>query len=93
MKIVYDPAFWEKFKKTNVRICKSVKERLLLFSKNPNNPNLNNHVLKKEFKNYRSIDITNDWRAIYKETKMEEETVAYFIIFGTHKELYGKRTF
>lgn len=89
MKIVYDPSFLEKLKKVNVRIRKSVKDRILLFSKNPNDPQLNNHPLKKEFLGYQSFDIASNWRVVYKETKIGEETVAYFIILGTHKELYG----
>lgn len=88
MKIVYDPLFLRKLKRANVRIRKSVKDRLLVFSKAPNNPQLNNHPLKDEYRGCRSIDITNDWRAIYKEAKIGKEIVAYFIFLGTHKELY-----
>lgn len=89
MKVFYDPAFYEKLKKVNVRIRKSVKERMLLFSKNPNDLALNNHALRDEWQGYRSIDITNDIRAIYKELQIGEDIVDYFEIFGTHKELYG----
>lgn len=89
MKIAYDPNFLKRFKKTNVRIRKKVKENVLLFSQNPNNPSLNNHPLKKEFLGYRSIDITNNWRAIYKEAKINKENGTYFVTLGTHKELYG----
>lgn len=89
MKIVYDPDFLEKLKKVNVRIRKRVKERVFLFSKDPNTLQLNNHPLKEEFQGYRSIDITNNWRAIYKETKTGEDIVAYFVTIGTHRELYG----
>lgn len=89
MKIVYDPAFIEKLKKVNVRIRKNVKERMLLFSENPNDPQLDNHPLKRGCLRHRSIDITADWRAIYKEIETGEETIAYFIMLGTHGELYG----
>lgn len=89
MKIVYDSGFLEKLKKVDVRIRKRVKDRILLFSKDPNNLRLNNHPLKKGFQGYRSIDITSDWRIIYKETKIGRETVAYFTTLGTHKDLYG----
>lgn len=88
MKIVYDHGFLQKFKKANIRIRKSIKERILLFSKDSSNPRLNNHPLKKEFLGYRSIDITGDFRVVYKETEIEKETAVYFITFGTHKELY-----
>lgn len=90
MKVVLDPAFLKKLKKVNVRIRKSAKERLLLFSQNPDNPQLDNHPLRKEYLGYRSIDISTDYRALYKERQAGEETVAYFVILGTHDELYGK---
>lgn len=89
MKVAYDSGFLNKLKKTNVRIRKRVKDRLLLFSKDPNNLQLNNHPLKKELQGYRSIDFTSDWRGIYKEAKIGKETVAYFITLGPHQELYG----
>ena len=92
MTIVYDPGFLKKLKKVDVRIRKSVKERILLFSKHPNDPQLNNHSLSKEYIGYRSIDITADWRAFYKETEINEEKVAYFVLLGTHDQLYKKKT-
>lgn len=88
MNVVYDPAFLKKLKKVDVRIQKSVKERTLLFSKNPNNPQLNNHFLRHKYKGYKSIDITADYRAIYKQIVIGDEMVAYFILLGTHKQLY-----
>jgi hypothetical protein len=36
----------------------------------------------------RSIDITNDYRAIYEEVREGDNTIAYFFLLGTHKELY-----
>ena len=62
---------------------------MLLFSKNPNNPSLHNHALRDEWQGYRSINITNDVRALYKEVQIGQGNVAYFVTVGTHKELYG----
>lgn len=90
MIIRYSPIFFKTLKKLNVIIRKSLKERLLLFSKNPNDPQLNNHPLKREYQGLRSIDITADWRAIYEEKHEGEEETAYFVLIGTHKQLYGK---
>jgi addiction module RelE/StbE family toxin len=90
MRIVFDKDFFKKLKKVNVRIRKSFKANILLFSENPHNPKLNNHLLKKEWEGYRSIDITADWRAIYKELQEGGEVVAYFIALGTHKDLYER---
>jgi len=90
MKIVYDPVFINTVKKVSVRIRKSFKERILLFSKDPYNLQLNNHALREKYQGYRSIDITADYRAIYKERHEGEELIAYFIQLGTHEELYRK---
>ncbi|MBI4038677.1 type II toxin-antitoxin system mRNA interferase toxin, RelE/StbE family [Candidatus Daviesbacteria bacterium] len=91
MNAVYDSAFVKKLKKVGVRIRKSFKERILIFSKNPYDLQLNNHALKDGYKGYRSIDIAGDWRAIYKETQIGKEVVAYFVEFGTHVQLYKKQ--
>lgn len=90
MKVKYSPSFLATVKKTNVRIRKSLKERIDLFSKDPHNPQLNNHPLRNKFQGFISIDISSDWRAIYEEVLIGDETVAYFIALGTHKQLYGK---
>ena len=88
MKVAYDPAFYAKLKKVNVRIKKSVKERISIFSKNPNDPQLNNHPLKRQYQGYNSIDITADYRALYKLGKIGDEIFAYFVLLGTHSGLY-----
>lgn len=90
MNVVYDPAFLEKLKKVNVRIRKRVNEKMLLFSENPNDPLLDNHALQREYQGYMSIDVTSDYRAVYKEAQIGDDIVAYFITLGTHKELYGE---
>lgn len=90
MNVALDSDFLKKFKKVNVRIKKSFKERILLFSENHSHPQLNNHALRDEYEGYRSIDISSDWRAVYKETQIGEETVAYFVELGTHDQLYKK---
>lgn len=93
MIVKYSPAFFDKLKKVDVRIRKSIKERILIFSKDPNYPQLNNHSLKhslkREHQGYRSIDITADYRALYQEKQEGEEVIAYFVALGTHEELYG----
>jgi len=90
MIIKYSPLFFKTLKKLDVRIRKSFKEQILLFSKNPNDPALNNHSLRREYQGLRSIDITADWRAIYEEKREGGEETAYFVLIGTHKQLYGK---
>ena len=89
MKPKYSPEFFDKLKKVDVRVRKSLKEKMLLFSDNPNDPQLKNHALEREFKGYRSINITDDYRALYEEKNEGNETIAYFAFLGTHEELYG----
>lgn len=90
MIIRYSPLFFKTLKKLDVRIRKSFKEKILLFAKNPNDPQLNNHLLKREYQGLRSIDITADWRAVYQEKHEGGKETAYFVLIGTHKQLYGK---
>lgn len=88
MTVRFDPQLIEKVKKLDVRIRKSFRERIELFRQNPFTPQLNNHPLKREYKGYRSINITSDYRALYQEKREGDETIAYFVLLGTHKELY-----
>ena len=89
MKKQLSPLFFEKLKKVYVRIRRSFEEKIAVFEKNPFDPRLNNHALKEPYEGLRSIDITNDYRAVYEEVPSGNETVAYFSLLGTHKELYG----
>ncbi len=89
MKVQYDLDFIKELKKLDVRIRKSFKERIALFSKNLYNKLLNNHALGDPYGGFRSIDITADYRAVYEEVKEEDEIIMYFVILGTHKELYN----
>ena len=89
MIVRYSPGLLSQLKKVNVRIRKRFKERIVIFIKDPFNPHLNNHILRDEWEGYRSIELTNDWRAIYEELKEGEDTIGYFVAVGTHKDLYG----
>ena len=88
MIVKYTGNFLKQLKKSDVRIRKAFKQRLLLFVENPNDLELNNHSLQKEHTGFRSIDITADYRAIYKEVAAEDDTYIYFSSFGTHDQLY-----
>lgn len=88
MTIKYTNSFLKLLKKSNVRIRQAFKERILLFEKNPNDLELNNHPLQREYIGFRSIDITADYRAIYKAVIQDEDTYIYFTSFGTHAQLY-----
>jgi addiction module RelE/StbE family toxin len=88
MRAQLSPEFIEKLKKVDVRIRNSFYEKMGTFEKSHLDPQLNNHTLKDEYEGLRSINITNDYRAIYEEVQGGDETIAYFFLLGTHKELY-----
>jgi addiction module RelE/StbE family toxin len=64
-------------------------EILQLFHDDPDHPALRSHALRDEYAGFRSIDVTGDWRAIYKETVSGTTRVIIFYFLGTHKQLYG----
>ncbi len=90
MNVKYSPLFLSTSKKLNVKVRKSLKKRLAIFIKDPQDPQLDNHELKRRWLGHRAIDITADYRAIYKELYYGDEIIAYFITIGTHNQLYRK---
>ncbi|MBI1812684.1 hypothetical protein HY285_05005 [Candidatus Peregrinibacteria bacterium] len=44
-----------------------LKQKLKLFAKDPYNKQLDNHALDHAWKQFRSIDITPNWIAVYRE--------------------------
>jgi addiction module RelE/StbE family toxin len=61
-------------------------DTLQLVIDDPANPFLRDHPLKEKFAGLRSIDVTADWRALY---KTEQGDTITFVELGTHDELYG----
>jgi addiction module RelE/StbE family toxin len=72
-----------------LEIKEAFRETLALFLEDPHHPFLRNHPLKEQFAGYRSIDVTDDWRAVFKESSTGDRVVITFHLIGTHKELYG----
>lgn len=88
MRVQFDSEFYKLYKEANVRIQNEVDRKIAIFKKDPYDLELNNHALHDEYEGFRSIDITNDYRAIYEEVPGANEPVAYFSLLGTHKDLY-----
>lgn len=84
MKALFHKNFNKQYKKLRA-IQSKVDERLILFSKDPFGPILNNHGLAGKYEGCRSINITGDYRAIY---ELVDDNIAYFIALGTHPDLY-----
>jgi addiction module RelE/StbE family toxin len=89
MRVQYSTEFYNLYKKADVRIRGAMDRKIKIFQKDHLNSALNNHELRDEYQGYRSIDVTNDYRAIYEEVKSGNEMIAYFFLLGTHQELYG----
>ena len=88
-RIEFTQRFDKQLKKAPPEIKEAFIEALELFLENPMHPNLQNHALGKKLTGYRSIDVTGDWRAVFKEKQTNEQKVIVFDLFGTHKDLYG----
>ena len=86
IQIVPHKDFTKDLKKQSLKVRDKTKERLYIFRHNPFDPVLNNHFLIGKWKGYRSINITGDIRAIYKQ--INDNTVI-FVALGTHSQLYS----
>lgn len=72
-----------------VEIQIAFRELYAIFRDEPTNQILRNHVLKKVGKRYFglwSIDVTDDWRAVYRK----EKDFIIFVELNTHDKLYQK---
>ena len=85
-KVSSSKKFDKSFRKIPPTVKSAFYKRLTLFLSNPNHPQLNNHPLKGVFKGYYSINITGDWRVIYR--KINGDKHVYFDSIGTHSQLY-----
>lgn len=87
MKIQFSKQFAKQYSKAPAKIKKVFDNRLKLFIADPFNSLLRNHALSGELHGYRSINITGDWRALYRVTGSSNK-VAFFDMLGTHSQLY-----
>jgi mRNA interferase YafQ len=85
MTISYSKNFIKQAKKLSPKLRQKLQESLHKFTENPLHPDLRNHQLKGKYKEYRSIDVTGDIRALY----LQRENEAVFDALGTHSQLYG----
>ena len=86
MIVAFHRNFERQFSKLPKKAREQFKKRRDIFLADPHDPILNNHPLRAEFAGYRSINVTGDLRAIYKETNVDS---VEFTNIGTHHELFG----
>lgn len=77
--------FEKQFGKLNAKVKNKAIRQLEMFTKDPFHISLNNHELNGEWNTYRSINITGDIRAVYKDI---DGIIAHFVAIGSHSELY-----
>jgi addiction module RelE/StbE family toxin len=77
-------SFKKQFKKLPVKVREQFRERANLFVENRFDSRLNNHSVEKAYPGCRSINISGDYRAIFKQ----QEDIVTFLKIGTHSELY-----
>ena len=85
MKILFQKSFEKRYKSLPDKIKTKIKEKNILFEKDPFDASLNNHALHGKYMGYRSIDIIGDIRAIY---KFLNKDMILFVDIGTHSKLY-----
>ncbi len=88
LRIEFSSLFERKLRQLPTEIIISFKETLELLLENPNHERLRRHFLKEKFSGYQSIDVTDDYRAVFREEKTENMIIIKFHTIGTHKDLY-----
>lgn len=88
MKISYKKSYEKMYRKLPLAIKEKTDERIMLFSNDPSHEILNNHALTWEYEGYRSINITGDYRALFRELSGGYYEFVEFVEVGTHSQLY-----
>lgn len=85
MKVSFSNDFKKKLNKHQNKIISAFYERLQIFMNDGDAKVLNNHYLKGKYEGYKSINVTGDFRAVY---KLVEKEFAYFVDIDNHGNLY-----
>lgn len=88
MKLKFKKSFKKSYKKLSLKIQSKFYSKLKIFYKNPFDKILNNHELKWKYTWFRSINISWDYRAIYKYDETNNIEFVEFIEIWTHSYLY-----
>ena len=84
-RIEFAPLFDKQRTVAPIEIKQALRETVELFLENPTHEALRNHPLTEEYAGIWSIDVTADWRALYRK----DQGKIIFVKLGTHDELYG----
>jgi addiction module RelE/StbE family toxin len=83
-RIEFTPLFNKQRKAAPLEIKQAFRDALDLFAENPNHQALRNHPLIGKYAGFRSIDVTGDWRALY---RTESECIIFVEISSSSKIL------
>ena len=88
MRIRFSPDFikqLKKIKRTDQELLIQINKQIKLFQSSPRHPSLRTHKLIGMMKNRWSVSVSKSLRMVY--ILLEGDT-AYFIIIGTHDQVY-----
>ncbi len=86
MRVIRSKKFTKHARKLPTKIKLALASRLHIFMADPNHTILNNHSLGGELQEYRSINITGDFRLIFEQLN---DDLVRLIDVDTHHNLYG----
>lgn len=86
MSVRFSRRFAKDYQRSPQKIKQKFNQRLTIFIDEPHAACLNNHSLTGQWRGYRSINVTGDWRAIFIET---DAGLVIFAALGTHSQIYG----
>ena len=86
MTIRYSKKFKKQYGKLSPKLQQKTKDTISLWAKDPHNEKLRMHRLSGRMKQFYSIDITVDVRALY---EIIDEEVYIYQMIGTHSQLDG----
>lgn len=66
-RIEFSPIFKNKLNNVPLEIKIAFRDSLETFLENSHHKSLRNHLLTNEYAGIRSIDVTGDWRALFRE--------------------------
>jgi addiction module RelE/StbE family toxin len=89
MDIQYKKKFVKNFDKLSSKLQSKTIANIKIFQKNPFDRVLDNHALTWEYAGCRSINITGDYRAIFKDLSSWKYEFVEFINVWTHSQLYS----
>ncbi len=88
MLVRFSKKFAKQRDKAPKKIQVALNERLGIFYEDRFYSKLNNHALVGSYKGYRSINVSGDWRALYREIEDERDVIIFFDFLRTHSQLY-----